>query len=119
MFWFLLRTAALFFRGFGESNTGCAKAARWGRFYEWLAQLRPDSAQFRFETNRRTRESWRFGKSVNFGAGAAACFALARLTEGERLAELDQVIIPSATATVVQMTNLKVVVFWIIAKSSL
>jgi hypothetical protein len=37
--------------------------------------------------------------------------------EGERLAVLDQVIIPSATAIVVQMTNLKVALLWVIAKS--
>jgi hypothetical protein len=39
--------------------------------------------------------------------------------EGERLAVLDQVIVPSATAIVVQMTSLKAVVLWVIAKSSL
>jgi hypothetical protein len=35
------------------------------------------------------------------------------------LAVPDQVNIPSATAIVVQMTNLKVAVLWVIAKSSL
>ena len=77
------------------------------------------AVQFRFETNNRTRESWGFGNSTVSGLVATACFVLASSMEGERLAVPDQVNIPSATAIVVQMTNLKVAVLWVIAKSSL
>jgi hypothetical protein len=43
-------------------------------------RLQPDldkPAQFRLETSRRTRESWRFGTSAISGLVATACFALA------------------------------------------
>jgi len=78
----------------------------------------PGASQFRFETNRRTRESCGFGNSAISGLVAIACFILAWSMEGERLAVPAQDSIPSATATVVQTTNLKAAV-WVIAISSL
>jgi hypothetical protein len=46
---------------------------------------------------------------------ATACFALTWSSEGACLPVLDQVIITSPTATIVQMTNLKAALLWVIA----